>query len=609
MNRLIIGIIFLITISFSYSQNNKTYSKQYKEFLKVQFSNPILAKKYLDSIVKIPNLTDSLVSKTYNDLGVNHAIVGNYPEAIEYFSKALYHDKKSSKKTKANILCNIANTQKMSGQPDLALQNLNKAQILYKSLNDKKNILKVQSELSAVHYSKADFNKALEISSALIPKLEEFKDKKLLNIQLLRMANIQFNIGDYKNAIANYEKTLPYFSIDIENNIQNKNIALMNIGSCYSQQGNKKALFYFNEALKGFRKISDLRNEFFCMGEIGQYYYKLKDYKKALTYLKKSFEYMYANVPHMSLEIFSYYINCLSKENQYSLIKDLLTVDANIMLEEANLNEKIFYFETIATINSTIKNNLAEYEALKKLHALHLEQQNENTFEELQKKLNQYNIKNEINKNRNLKLKISNLKLQNTIIWILILFTLLLIFYFIDKHKKKNKIQNLILMQLQNEKELNEKNNELKDKKLQLETEVVRIKERELTALQLKIFQLKSKIIDFLRSNINKTNDKEVQNMINKIESFFNNEDYWREFEIRFKNMHPDFIMKIKKTYPTLTKKDIDFLSLIKLNLNNKEIATLINISYESVLSKKYLLRKKMNLSSENELLEYVNEI
>jgi DNA-binding CsgD family transcriptional regulator len=314
-------------------------------------------------------------------------------------------------------------------------------------------------------------------------------------------------------------------------------------------------------------------------------------------------------VPHMSLEIFSYYINCLSKENQYSLIKDLFTVDANIMLEEANLNEKIFYFETIATINSTIKNNLAEYEALKKLHALHLEQQNENTFEELQKKLNQYNIKNEINKNRNLELKISNLKLQNTIIWILIVFTLLLIFYFIDKHKKKNKIQNLILMQLRQEKELNEKNNELKDAQLKLETEVVRIKERELTALQLKIFQIKSKIIDFLRSNYNKTNDKEVQNMIIKIESFFNNEDYWREFEIRFKNMHPDFIIKIKKKHPALTKKDIDFLSLIKLNLNNKEIATLINISYESVLSKKYLIRKKMNLSSENELIEYVNEI
>jgi len=609
MNKTATGIIFLFITTFLYSQNDQRYNKHYKEFLKEQFSNPTSAKKHLDSIIKIPSLADSLVSKTYNNLGINQAVMGNYQVAIAYFRKALYRDKKSSKRTKANIFCNIANTQKMYGQADLALQNLNKAQLLYESLDDKKNILKVQSELSAVHYSKADFNKALEISSALIPKLEELKDEKLLNIQLLRMANIQFNIGDYKNAIANYEKTLPYFSIDIENNIQNKNIALMNIGSCYSQQGSKKALFYFNEALKGFHTISDLKNEFFCMGEIGQYYYNIQNYKQALTYLKKSFEYMYANLPHMSLEIFSYYINCLSKENQYSLIKDLLTVDVNIMLEEANLNEKIFYFETIATINSTLKNNVAEYEALKKLHTLYLEQQNENTFEQLQKKLNQYNIKNEINKNRNLELKIANLKLQNTIIWILIVFTLLLIFYFIDKHKKKNKMQNLILMQLRQEKELNDKNNELKDAQLKLETEVVRIKERELTALQLKIFQIKSKIIDFLRSNCNKTNDKEVQNMIIKIESFFNNEDYWREFEIRFKNMHPDFIIKIKKTHPALTKKDIDFLSLIKLNLNNKEIATLINISYESVLSKKYLLRKKMNLSSENELIEYVNEI
>jgi DNA-binding CsgD family transcriptional regulator len=164
-------------------------------------------------------------------------------------------------------------------------------------------------------------------------------------------------------------------------------------------------------------------------------------------------------------------------------------------------------------------------------------------------------------------------------------------------------------MQLQQEKELNEQNNLLKDEQLQLEGELVRIKERELTALQLKIFQIKSDITNFLQSNITKTNDKELKNIIVKIESFFNNDDYWREFEIRFTNMHPDFTIKLKKTYPALTKKDIDFLSLIKLNLNNKEIATLINISYESVISKKYLLRKKMNLSSENELIQYVNEI
>ncbi|WP_345092094.1 LuxR C-terminal-related transcriptional regulator [Flavobacterium chungnamense] len=563
----------------------------------------------MDSILLLPKLPDSIICKTYNDVGIYHATIGDYDSAIRYFEKSYAFDPNCGVKTKANILCNIANTQKLFGKYDLAIANLHRSKKLYGSISDEKNLLKIESEICSVYYSKSDFNKALEISSELLPKLEALGDKKLLNIQLLRQANIEFNVGDFENAIVNYNKTLPYFGKDIDNNLQNKYVAIMNIGSCYSELGKSKALHYFSIALKGFRVISDSRNEFFCMGRIGKYYYKIKNYKKATPYLKKSFDYMYANLPHISLEIFTFYLNSLQKQNSFSEIEELLALDAAIMLSQANLQEKIFYYETLATLYGKFGDKASEYSALKSLQTLYAERQKENTFEELQKKLNQYNIKNEINKNRNLELQVSNLKLQNTIIWILILFTVLLISYFFDKYKKKNKIQGLILMQLQQEKELNEQNNLLKDEQLKLEGELLRIKERELTALQLKIFQIKSNIIDFLQSNIIKTNDKELKNIIVKIESFFNNDDYWREFEIRFTNMHPDFTIKIKKTYPVLTKKDIDFLSLIKLNLNNKEIATLINISYESVISKKYLLRKKMNFSSENELVEYVNEL
>ena len=36
-------------------------------------------------------------------------------------------------------------------------------------------------------------------------------------------------------------------------------------------------------------------------------------------------------------------------------------------------------------------------------------------------------------------------------------------------------------------------------------------------------------------------------------------------------------------------------------------MATLINISYESVISKRYLIRKKMSFSSDNELVEFLH--
>jgi DNA-binding CsgD family transcriptional regulator len=439
--------------------------------------------------------------------------------------------------------------------------------------------------------------------------LEELGDEKLLNIQLLRQANIQFNIGDFANAIVYYNKTLPYFSKDIENNLQNKYVALMNIGACYSELSSPKAMGFFNNALIGFRTISDSRNEFFCMGRIGKYYYKIKNYTKATSYLKKSFDYMYANLPHISLEIFTFYLNSLQNQNRFSEIKELLALDAATMLAEANLQEKIFYYETLATLHGKFGDKPAEYNALKSLQTLYAERQKENTFEELQKKLNQYNLKNELTKNKNLELKLANLKLQNSIITISIILLLVLVFFITDKHKKKNKIQKLVLLQLEQEKVMHEKSAQLKDVQLQLESEVKHAKERELTALQLRIFEMKEKVIELLKSNELNIDDQAIEKLVNNVNGCFENEDYWKEFQFRFTNMHPTFSAEVTRFCPKLTKKDIDFLTLIKLNLNNKEIATLISISYESVISKRYLLRKKMGFSSDNELVSFLETL
>ena len=70
--------------------------------------------------------------------------------------------------------------------------------------------------------------------------------------------------------------------------------------------------------------------------------------------------------------------------------------------------------------------------------------------------------------------------------------------------------------------------------------------------------------------------------------------------------MHPEFISTVRQDNPKLTKKGIYFLILIKLFLSNKEIATLINISYESVISKRYLLRKKMVFTADNEFVVFL---
>ncbi|WP_297869160.1 helix-turn-helix transcriptional regulator [uncultured Flavobacterium sp.] len=192
---------------------------------------------------------------------------------------------------------------------------------------------------------------------------------------------------------------------------------------------------------------------------------------------------------------------------------------------------------------------------------------------------------------------------------LIIIFLIVVSYYIVDKYKKKSKIQQLKLIQLEQEKEWHQNTKKLLEEKLKIESELVEMKERELTALQLKKFQIKSRLVDFFKSNQLIQDNKLIDKIIKNVDSYFDNEDYWNEFQIKFTNMHPNFIKVVKQDYPNLTKKDIDFLILIKLNLSNKEIASLISISYESVLSKKYLLRKKMNMCTDNELVVYLEGI
>jgi DNA-binding CsgD family transcriptional regulator len=63
------------------------------------------------------------------------------------------------------------------------------------------------------------------------------------------------------------------------------------------------------------------------------------------------------------------------------------------------------------------------------------------------------------------------------------------------------------------------------------------------------------------------------------------------------------------KAYPQLTQGERDFCSFVKLNLSNKEIAHLLQISPESVITKKYRILKKLELAKETNFHTWLNNL
>ncbi len=157
------------------------------------------------------------------------------------------------------------------------------------------------------------------------------------------------------------------------------------------------------------------------------------------------------------------------------------------------------------------------------------------------------------------------------------------------------------------EKKLLRKQQELE---IQKANEIVELKNRELATSALKLIE-KDTFIDELKdrlSNANGTIDsKEIRSIVRSMSS--HSEENWKEFEARFISVNKKFYKKLNKKFPNLTQGDQKLCALVKLNFSSKEMAKLLGISVESVHTTRYRLRKKLKLSRQDNLTEYIASI
>ena len=73
--------------------------------------------------------------------------------------------------------------------------------------------------------------------------------------------------------------------------------------------------------------------------------------------------------------------------------------------------------------------------------------------------------------------------------------------------------------------------------------------------------------------------------------------------------MHPDFFRSLAAVCPELGPKERKLCALIRLNLNIKEAAAILGISPDSVKTARHRLRKKLNMGSEESILDVLMHI
>jgi DNA-directed RNA polymerase specialized sigma24 family protein len=83
----------------------------------------------------------------------------------------------------------------------------------------------------------------------------------------------------------------------------------------------------------------------------------------------------------------------------------------------------------------------------------------------------------------------------------------------------------------------------------------------------------------------------------------------WDEFKQLYTRVYPRFMLRMKELFPAITQAELRLAALITLQLSSKEIAAMLGISTESVKKARQRLRKKMELTTEQDLDETLTKI
>lgn len=83
-------------------------------------------------------------------------------------------------------------------------------------------------------------------------------------------------------------------------------------------------------------------------------------------------------------------------------------------------------------------------------------------------------------------------------------------------------------------------------------------------------------------------------------------DDDWQKFEHNFDMVYEDYLKRLGERFPQLTVGDKRLCAYLKMDLCSKDIAPLLNMSVRSVEMARYRLRKKMELSRDVNLTDFL---
>jgi len=539
----------LVPASDSFASNDTTQIKKYLRVAETyKINNPDTALKLVNQAYQsaLPMGNALILSSIYNSFAGIYYYSGNLQLAIDYYFKAMRQ---------------LEENTENKGSPEFIRAS---ARIYC-------NIGNCYFDLNLEEMALTQYKKSLTIIEESDSRKQGIFSPGNKMLLLYNIANIYANRNNFSKA-KEYYLMVQEINKSVNDN-QVKAGLLESLGVIYLKEGNSPAaLDSYLKALEIRTGIDDKRGIAGTFIFLGDYYRKLPDNVKAMDYYQKSM--------------------ALGKQSaRWQLVQEAANNMTKIYLDRADYKNAFLMNKYSTQLNDSIFNSKS---------ATHLTRM-----------ALQFEYDRQI-KNQELRQQ-QEIDAQKTRKTFFIFLSVILIFL----------IGMIILMLLNLNKKL--LNARLRQKQLDLESRNIRLEREKLEAeLTLKNKELTTNVMYLVQKNefitdITKRAKELIAHPPEQAKKAFaslvsdlqrNTDDkVWKEFEIRFQNVHQEFYQRLNERFPDLTPNEKKLAAFLRLNMSTKDISAITFQSPDSIRIARSRLRRKFDLPSDDNLIAFLESI
>jgi tetratricopeptide (TPR) repeat protein/DNA-binding CsgD family transcriptional regulator len=525
--------------------------------------------------------------------------MNNLQEAIRYYEQSadvLLKNSGIESKSYIDRLGDIGYCYLMLNHYEKALGFFEKGLDLAIKIKYDEQAASMYSNIGTIYVEWGDYGKAITCFQKAMDIDKQDSRSDQISIDLNNIGKIYELTGKFEHAIPYYQEAL-----EIEKKAGNKQriaIRLNNLGTLYKAwKKYTEALNYFQQALEIERSLGDNEKVGKRLAYIGATYLAMGQYDKCYTYLTQAMAILSKTeltdeLARLQNSFGKYYMAMRNYQlaEEHLILSQKHAITNNLKpLQISNLKTLSEVYEKTGQLGKA----LSAYKQFEVIKDSVFSKESDTKLAEFQARFDNEKMQIENNVLRIDALFKKKVYLLSGILTASLVIILLAII-FILRLRSENSRQSKKIAEQKAERLMEEvefKNNELTYNSMSI------IKNNELITEIIEGFEQAMKngyAVDGF--------DTILQNIRN-----LERDKSWKEFEVRFTQVHKDFYEKLNLKYPDLTPNEIKLCAFLRLNMTTKDISAITRQSVHSINVARTRLRKKLNLANcEENLINFL---